>query len=73
MRQEGGEAKTASGWPPGVATFSGRFLTPGGSMSVHVVQASESQHLSAEVAIEAALFAAVTVGVGIAVGEPTMA
>jgi hypothetical protein len=42
-------------------------------MSVHVVQASESQHLSAEVAIEAALFAAVTVGVGIAVGEPTMA
>ena len=49
MGQEGGEAKIASGWPPGVATFSGRIFTPGGSMSVRFVQASESQHLAAEV------------------------
>ena len=48
-------------------------LTPGGSMNARFVQASESQHLAADDAIEAALFAAVTVGVGIAVGEPTMA
>ena len=48
MGQQGGEAKIASGWPPGAATFSGRFFTPGGSMSARFVQASESQHLAAE-------------------------
>ena len=48
MGQEGGEAKIASGWPPGFVTFSGRFFAPGGSMSVRFVQVSESQHLAAE-------------------------
>jgi len=48
MGQEGGEAKIVSGWPPGVATFSGPFFLPGGSMSVRFVQASESEHLAAE-------------------------
>ena len=45
--QEGGEAKIASGWPPGFDTLSRRSLTPGGSMSAHSVQASVSQHLAA--------------------------
>ena len=45
--QEGGEAKIASGWPPGFDTLSGRSLTPGGSMNAHCVQASVSQHLAA--------------------------
>ena len=71
--QEGGQAKIASGWPPGFDTLSGRSLTPGGSVSAHSVQASVSQRLAADDATEAALCAAVIVGVGVAVGEPTMA
>ena len=71
--QEGGEAKIASGWPPGFGTLSGRSLTPGGSMNAH---SRASVCIAAPCrgrATEAALCAAVTVGVGVAVGEPTMA
>ena len=42
-------------------------------MNAHSVQAPVSQHLAADDATEAALCAAVIVGVGVAVGEPTMA
>ena len=73
LGQEGGEAKIASGWPPGFATLSGRSLTPGGSMSAHTVQALCIAAPCCGRAIEAALCAAVTVGVSVAVGEPTMA
>ena len=33
--QEGGQAKIASGWPPGFDTLSGRSLTPGGSVNAN--------------------------------------
>ena len=46
--QEGGEAKIASGWPPGFGTLPGRSLTPGGSVNAHSVQASVSQRLAAD-------------------------
>ena len=71
--QEGGQAKIASGWPPGFDALSGRSLTPGGSMSANRVQPFESQQLAASASIEAALCAAVTAGAGVAVAEPTMA
>ena len=72
--QEGGEAKIASGWPPGFGALSGRSLTPGGSMSAHSVQAPESQRPCRETtqsrrrSVPPSL-----VGAGVAVGEPTMA
>ena len=71
--QEGGEAKIASGWPPGFGTLSGRSLTPGGSMTAHSRASACIAAPCRERAIEAALCAAVTAGVGVAVGEPTMA
>ena len=33
--QEGGQAKIASGWPPGFGALPGRSLTPGGSVNAH--------------------------------------
>ena len=47
MGQEGGEAKIASGWPPGFDAICRRSLNPGGSMSEHTAQASVSRHLAA--------------------------
>ena len=71
--QEGGEAKIASGWPPGFGTLSGRSLTPGGSVNAHSRASVCIAAPCRETSTEAALCAAVIVGVGVAVGEPTMA
>ena len=46
--QDGGEAKIASGWPPGFGTLPGRSLNPGGSVNAHSAQASVSQRLAAD-------------------------
>src|SRR5439155_19895513 len=43
LGQEGGEAKIASGWPPGSIALYGRPFLPGCSMSAHSVKPSMSQ------------------------------
>ena len=48
--QERGQAKIASGWPPGFDGLSRHSLTPGGPMSANHVQASLSQQLAASTA-----------------------
>src|SRR5262249_1840296 len=60
LGQEGGQAKVASGWPPGFSTLAGSSLNPGGSVNTHCVQASVSEHFRFGRPIAAALCAAVT-------------
>src|SRR4029078_955799 len=49
LGQEGGEAKNASGWPPGFDTLSGHWLTPGGHMRANSRQRRPLQPLRAAV------------------------
>ena len=48
LGQEGGQAKIASGWPPGFDCLSGYCLAPGRAMTASDVQAFLSQHLAAD-------------------------